>query len=245
MLRVLSVVVAVAVAAPVAEVAAQDCRRNCRAGEKPDPATGCCKKVRTRTRPRTRRAVGHVWVASPRARERITVDGVRRGKTPALLRVGAGRHAVRVGAASIQVDVKRDAIANAVFATRPRKDHAIGRDGKGKVVVTASKLDILDKIYFEVGRSEIKAATYPVLNEVARVVRDNDLWVEIQGHTDSREKGNPSIKRAEAVALYLIAQGVPSHRLRLSAWGETRPIDSNRTARGQARNRRVEFLVLP
>ena len=52
-----------------------------------------------------------------------------------------------------------------------------------------------------------------------------------------------SQKRAQAVLDFLISQGIDSSRLKAVGLGETRPIDSNRSAEGRAMNRRVEFHV--
>ena len=68
--------------------------------------------------------------------------------------------------------------------------------------------------------------------------------IEIQGHTDSGGSAafneSLSLRRAEAVRDYLVAQGVPIRRLRAVGYGERFPIASNSTPEGQAENRRVE-----
>jgi outer membrane protein OmpA-like peptidoglycan-associated protein len=67
----------------------------------------------------------------------------------------------------------------------------------------------------------------------------------VGGHTDNR--GSPannralSKERAQAVVDYLIEAGVPARRLTAVGYGEARPIISNRSERGRARNRRVDF----
>jgi outer membrane protein OmpA-like peptidoglycan-associated protein len=72
--------------------------------------------------------------------------------------------------------------------------------------------------------------------------------IEIAGHTDSRgsEDYNRRLSqgRTQAVVDYLISQGIAPHRLRAVGYGESRPIDTNDTEEGRAKNRRVEFTVV-
>jgi outer membrane protein OmpA-like peptidoglycan-associated protein len=43
---------------------------------------------------------------------------------------------------------------------------------------------------------------------------------------------------------YLISQGIESDRITFKGYGESKPIDTNKTEEGQARNRRVEFKII-
>ena len=71
--------------------------------------------------------------------------------------------------------------------------------------------------------------------------------IEIAGHTDSwgsvEDNEIMSRKRAEAILRYLVAKGVEKERLRAVGYGESRPIESNRTETGRAMNRRIEFTL--
>ena len=53
-----------------------------------------------------------------------------------------------------------------------------------------------------------------------------------------------SDKRAAAVRQYLIDKGVDDSRLQSIGYGETKPVATNKTAKGRAQNRRVEFTVV-
>ncbi len=117
------------------------------------------------------------------------------------------------------------------------------------VVVTAKKIEIKQKIYFDFNKATIKPVSYPVLNAVAQVLLDHPkMRVRVEGHTDSRGSRRYnrrlSQRRAESVRRYLIRKGVDRHRLEARGYGEDRPIDTNRTAEGRDRNRRVEFTIL-
>lgn len=86
---------------------------------------------------------------------------------------------------------------------------------------------------------------YPEIERFANFLKDNpQIKVEIQGHTDSigSEKYNLilSQKRAEAVRNLLIKKyGISPDRLRAKGYGESKPIASNKTREGRAKNRRV------
>lgn len=102
-------------------------------------------------------------------------------------------------------------------------------------------------INFKFGTSEIVGADpIPVLEEVARIMREHpDVKVEIHGHTDAigSDEANQSlgVKRAEAVKQYLMNKGIESDRLIPKSFGESKPIDTNDSELGRARNRRIEF----
>jgi outer membrane protein OmpA-like peptidoglycan-associated protein len=108
----------------------------------------------------------------------------------------------------------------------------------------------LAHINFKFGTAEISGADpIPVLEEVVRIMKDNpNIRVEIQGHTDSigSDESNQtlSVARSEAVKAYLLNRGIDGSRLQTRGFGETRPIDSNDTDLGRARNRRIEFVVV-
>ena len=72
--------------------------------------------------------------------------------------------------------------------------------------------------------------------------------VEIQGHTDATGPRRRNIAlsrdRAEAVKDYLVQRGVSADRLTAVGFGPDKPVASNRTDSGRARNRRIEFRVV-
>ncbi len=116
------------------------------------------------------------------------------------------------------------------------------------VKITAEKIEISQTIYFEVNKTIIKPVSFGILNEVAQVLKDYpSLTIRIEGHTDSdgSDAYNLSLShgRAESVRAYLIEQGIDGKRLTAEGYGETRPIDTNRTSAGKAKNRRVEFMI--
>ena len=105
-------------------------------------------------------------------------------------------------------------------------------------------------INFKFGTAEISGADpIPVLEEVVRIMKEHpEVRVEIQGHTDNIGSEDYNLKlsekRAEAVKAYLVKRGIDAGRLETRGYGESRPIDSNDTELGRARNRRIEFVVI-
>jgi len=74
------------------------------------------------------------------------------------------------------------------------------------------------------------------------------VYFTIEGHTDSTGPATVNeaigLERAEAVKRYLYEQhNVPLHKISVISYGETKPVDSNRTRDGRAKNRRVEVKV--
>lgn len=104
-------------------------------------------------------------------------------------------------------------------------------------------------IKFKTGKSEVDAACDRTMTAIAAILSDYPgFHVQVDGHTDN--VGSPeanrklSQDRAEAVVNYLVAKkGVDAKRLSAKGFGDTKPIADNKTKKGQARNRRVDFTV--
>ncbi|MCB9524729.1 MAG: OmpA family protein [Myxococcales bacterium] len=127
-----------------------------------------------------------------------------------------------------------------------------GCPDKGKVMVkvTREKIEILEKVFFETNSDVIKTVSFGILNQVAAVLKANAhiKKLRVDGHTDDRGKDDYNLdlsdRRAASVVRYLVAQGVDRARLESKGFGEEQPIDTNKTSKGRANNRRVEFLIL-
>lgn len=117
------------------------------------------------------------------------------------------------------------------------------------VVVTKDRLELKSKVFFEWNRAEIKPESNAILDDVVKAMNDHPtLYVRIEGHTDTsgnaRHNQRLSQRRAESVLLYLKNRGIANERLSAKGFGPAVPLDSNDTADGRERNRRVEFIVL-
>lgn len=105
---------------------------------------------------------------------------------------------------------------------------------------------IASKIYFETNSAKLKLISNSQLDDLAQILQRNPgVNLTIEGHTDSVGEDDYNMtlsqKRTESVRDYLISKGVNGNRLTAIGYGETRPIASNKTAAGKAKNRRVEL----
>ena len=120
--------------------------------------------------------------------------------------------------------------------------------------VSAADQGVLDTtlanrtIEFESGKATLTPSGRAILDEMAAAMQKlEDRKVEIIGHTDNQglraTNQGLSQARAEAVKVYLAAEGINGDLLTASGQGSDRPIASNDTAEGRARNRRIEFRM--
>jgi outer membrane protein OmpA-like peptidoglycan-associated protein len=116
------------------------------------------------------------------------------------------------------------------------------------IVVTKEKIELKQKVHFATDKSTIYSDSFPMLQEVAEVLKTNaNIRVRIEGHTDSRGSLRHNMKlsdaRANSVKNFLIGQGVDPTHMESRGFGPTQPIDDNRTAKGRENNRRTEFII--
>ncbi|MEE9383738.1 MAG: OmpA family protein [Nannocystaceae bacterium] len=108
---------------------------------------------------------------------------------------------------------------------------------------------VIEEIYFELGRATIQQTSEAILGKAVEILNTYpDLRVEISGHTDSSgtEIRNDQLghARASSVKQWLEAHGIDGRRLETASRGASVPIDTNRTAAGRAKNRRIEFRLI-
>ncbi|MFV0391419.1 MAG: OmpA family protein [Paludibacteraceae bacterium] len=105
-------------------------------------------------------------------------------------------------------------------------------------------------VEFKFDSSELTEESYPTLNQIAAILKDNPTWsaLKVQGHTDSvgPESYNQSLseRRTQSVKNYLVSLGIAESVVSTEGFGESKPIASNDTAEGRQTNRRVEFEVV-
>lgn len=110
-----------------------------------------------------------------------------------------------------------------------------------------AKMDLYN-IYFETDSFRILAASEPELDRLTSFLKNNqELTVEIQGHTDST--GIPernqilSENRARSVVDYLVENGISANRLQFKGYGADIPVASNETEDGRRLNRRTTIQI--
>ena len=122
--------------------------------------------------------------------------------------------------------------------------------GPDRVVLTASSIEIKDKVQFATGKAEILPASFSLLDDVAKVFNENEQIevVQVEGHTDSTGTAAVNRKlsqqRAESVVKYLADKGVAKKRMVAKGFGPDKPIADNNDEAGREQNRRVEFNII-
>jgi outer membrane protein OmpA-like peptidoglycan-associated protein len=121
-------------------------------------------------------------------------------------------------------------------------------DKKPLAEIKGDRIELGQKVYFKYDKSDVLPRSYPLLNDVAKILKDNPkLEIRIEGHTDDRGSARYNKKlsqrRAESVRAYLSNQGVSNNRMDAKGFGESTPIEDNNTDAGRAANRRVEIHI--
>jgi outer membrane protein OmpA-like peptidoglycan-associated protein len=103
---------------------------------------------------------------------------------------------------------------------------------------------------FETGKWDLSSEDQTALTGFAqKLISDNqDVYLEIQGHADSRgdtaANNALGMKRAVSTRDFLAEQGIPLHRMSVISYGEIKPTASNDTTEGQATNRRATIVIV-
>lgn len=114
------------------------------------------------------------------------------------------------------------------------------------------RLSLDSALLFDVGRAELKPEALAALDALAAQVQGygRDIRITVEGHTDSTGADSANLTlsdaRARAVWAYLGKRiALPADRVSLRGYGEARPVASNDTEEGRAKNRRVDLLIAP
>ncbi|HEX8042040.1 OmpA family protein [Candidatus Deferrimicrobium sp.] len=132
---------------------------------------------------------------------------------------------------------------------------------KGQVTISELKgkltVNMVDSVLFDSGKAEVKKGGLEILGKVISILKDvNDKSIRIEGHTDDvpisralakRYPTNWELSAARAVNItrHLQDQGIDPGLLSAVAYGEWKPVATNDTAEGRAKNRRIEIILVP
>jgi len=132
---------------------------------------------------------------------------------------------------------------------------------KGQITISELKgkltVNMVDSILFDSGKAEVKKGGLEILGKVISILKDvQDKSIRIEGHTDNvpisralaqRYPTNWELSAARAinVARHLQEQGIDPGQLSAVAYGEWKPVATNDTAEGKAKNRRIEIILVP
>ena len=126
----------------------------------------------------------------------------------------------------------------------------------GKVKVMQSNLgvsvEINASLLFKSGQANLEPDSIKVLEAVAKVLKDDNHAIKVMGYTDNTPINTPSYPsnwelssaRASSVVRLFADSGIDPQRMVVIGYAENHPVDSNDTAEGRARNRRVTVMIL-
>ncbi|CAG7633677.1 Motility protein B [Paenibacillus solanacearum] len=111
-----------------------------------------------------------------------------------------------------------------------------------------------DLFLFDLGKADLKAAAYPILNQLAELIPTLNAVISIEGHTDdlplstgSAYKDNWGLSQARSLSVlryFIYNSQLDQKRFVSTAYADTKPIAANDSAENRAKNRRVEIVVL-
>lgn len=126
----------------------------------------------------------------------------------------------------------------------------------GQVKVTESNrgisIEINASLLFDTAKADLHQESIQVLNAVAKVLATDTHQIQVEGHTDNLPMHSPvfpsnwelSTARASSVIRLFSDNGVAGDRMVAIGYADNRPMDSNDTPDGRARNRRVTVMIL-
>jgi len=145
------------------------------------------------------------------------------------------------------------------FQKLKRRVDKLAKDAgvQGKVNVTVRRRGLViqlltDKVFFSSGDATLHPEAHKLVTKIGAIVRDERSHpVVVEGYTDSQPISNSRFEsnwdlsggRAAAVVNDFAKVGVLSARMSLQGYGSQVPVDSNSTADGRAKNRRVEVVL--
>jgi OOP family OmpA-OmpF porin len=148
-------------------------------------------------------------------------------------------------------DTVADGMDNCPREPGPPSNQGCPESVRQVVYLTEKTLEITERIFFAFDRAEVLPRSYPLMDQVAKVLREHPELehVVVEGHTDNIGPASYNRRlsqaRAESVCRQLERRGVEAQRLRAVGRGPDVPADTNDTSAGRERNRRVEFHIIP
>jgi outer membrane protein OmpA-like peptidoglycan-associated protein len=176
-----------------------------------------------------------------RKTEVIDVDGAD-GRYATVLRLKPG--------ADVVMTVKKE---GHVFDSRAFSAEDTVRGGVARMDMQVEKIEVgrsyrVSDIRYPTGKADVTKGSEHILDELIVFLKENPtIKIRIEGHTDNvgnqTENMGLSSDRAFTVFSYLQDHGIAGNRLAFEGFGPTKPIASNDTEAGRARNRRTEFVI--
>jgi chemotaxis protein MotB len=145
--------------------------------------------------------------------------------------------------------------APAPVAAAPASRPDFGAGVDVSMVGDTMTLTIADNILFDSGKADLKSASKTVLDRIATKLRSDyaGSMVRVEGHTDNQpivktknlwqDNWDLSCNRSMAVVRYLTTKGMDPKRIYAAGYSFNKPVATNATPAGRAKNRRVAIVV--
>ena len=123
-------------------------------------------------------------------------------------------------------------------------------DTGGRIKVTCKEISFDGKVFFDTNKAIIKKKSFSLLDELVDLLKGASFItkVRVEGHTDDRGSDEYNLdlsdRRARSVMEYITGKGISGERLVSKGFGESQPLESNKSKTGRAKNRRVAFVIL-
>jgi len=111
-----------------------------------------------------------------------------------------------------------------------------------------TKIISLEGTHFDFDKATLRPEAMTKLDEAVGIMNEHAaIRINVEGHTDSMGSDaynqKLSDQRSASVVSYLLSKGIAADRMSATGFGESRPVASNETAEGRAKNRRVDLIV--
>ncbi len=117
------------------------------------------------------------------------------------------------------------------------------------VPMTVGQTVTLKSLIFEQSKTNITSASYEELNQLVSILKKNpQMVIQLEGHTDFKGRAALNMElaqsRVEAVKDYLVSKGIKSKKIKLKAYGGSKPLSRAISDEKRSINRRVEVRII-
>jgi len=153
------------------------------------------------------------------------------------------------GTAKYQITVGAEGYNPKTIIVAPKDIDANNNVVRDVVLTPKGQTIILDHLIFAQGKSVIDPKSYPGLDEVVQMMKENPkIEIQLEGHTDNvgSPKANLELSqdRVDAVKKYIVSKGITKSRIQTKAFGGSQPLGNEMTPEARTKNRRVEMRIL-
>ena len=191
--------------------------------------------------------LGIFWVSGCASKQYVS-DEVSKSSATSEKRINEVESQVEATQSKVKDHDSRIAELDKTTREALERAQAAGKLAEGKFVYSLVLSD--DAVKFSVNKHELSQDAEDKLKDFAERLKseNKNVYLEIQGHTDSTGDKDYNMKlgeaRADAVRRFLNKQGIALNRMSTISYGQDEPVDSNKTKDGRAKNRRVVVVVL-